>query len=224
MYGPRWWQIRKFWLFWLFNIDWFAMRFISCIILVFNLNKLRVICIGMVRKSMPLNDITNRFGVHAINFRTQHRTLWNSKVQLMIYWYRVFNNYTLHPTSEIRPEPIKCIASYTVKLHNRDSKISWSNVSNAAERFNISKMADEPASHADRMSFWTLIKALSVECLSLYADCSGSNMLLFIKCSLSLPDITFSMTFEINLILDDNFSRYRYINQFSSKVVEWEQF
>ena len=63
-------------------------------------------------------------------------------------------------------------------------------------------MADEPASNADRMSFCTLIKAVSVECLSMYADCSGSNRLLFIKCSLSLPDVTFSMTFEINVKFD----------------------
>ena len=44
-------------------------------------------------------------------------------------------------------------------------------------------MADEPASNADIMSFWTLIKAVSVECLSLYADYSGLNRLLFIICS-----------------------------------------
>ena len=30
--------------------------------------QLGVVCIGMVRQSMPLNDITNRFDVHAINF------------------------------------------------------------------------------------------------------------------------------------------------------------
>ena len=44
--------------------------------------------------------------------------------------------------------------------------------------------------------------SVSVECVSLYADCSGSNMLSFIKCSLSLPDTTFSLTFEINVKLD----------------------
>ena len=74
--------------------------------------------------------------------------------------------------------------------------------------------------NADRMSFWTLIKTVSVECLSLYTDCSGSNMLLFIKCSLSLHDITFSMTFEINVKFDTGryFSRYRYLNQFSGRM------
>ena len=47
---------------------------------------------------MPLNDVTNRFGVQAIHLRTQ-------------------------------------------------------NTSNAAERSNISKIADEPAYNADKMSF-----------------------------------------------------------------------
>ena len=42
----------------------------------------------------------------------------------------------------------------------------------------------------------------AVECLSLYADSSGSNILFLIKCSLSLPDTTFSMTFEINVKLN----------------------
>ena len=65
---------------------------------------------------MPLNDVTNMFGVHAINLRTQNRTLWDSKAKLMISGYSVFNNYTLYPTGEIRPEPIKCIASYTVNI------------------------------------------------------------------------------------------------------------
>ena len=65
---------------------------------------------------MPLNDVTNRFGVHAIKLRTQNRTLWDSKAKLLIYGYSVFNNYTLYPTGEIRPEPIKCIASYTVNI------------------------------------------------------------------------------------------------------------
>ena len=58
-------------------------------------------------------------------------------------------------------------------------------------------MADEPASNADIMSLCTLIKAVSVECFSLYDNCSGSNMLFLIKCSLSLPGITFSMTRDI---------------------------
>ena len=71
-----------------------------------------------------------------------------------------------------------------------------------AERSNISKITDEPASSAHKMSFWTLIKAVSVECLSLYAACSGSNILFLIKCSLSLPDTIFSMIFEINVQLD----------------------
>ena len=70
--------------------------------------QLCVICIGMVRQSMPLNDITNRFGVHAINIWTQNRTLWNSKAEILIYGYRVFNNYTLYPTD--------CIASHTVNI------------------------------------------------------------------------------------------------------------
>ena len=46
---------------------------------------------------------------NAINLRTQNKTLWDSKVKLLIYGYGVFNNYTLYPTGEIRPEPIKCI-------------------------------------------------------------------------------------------------------------------
>ena len=36
-------------------------------------------------------------------------------------------------------------------------------MSNAAERSNISKIADDPASNADKMSFCTLIKAVSVD-------------------------------------------------------------
>ena len=63
---------------------------------------------------MPLNDVTNRFGEHEINLRTHNRTLWDSKAQLLICGYNVFNIYTLYPTGEIRPEPIKCIVSYTV--------------------------------------------------------------------------------------------------------------
>ena len=47
--------------------------------------QLCVICIIMVRQSMPLNDVTNRFGVHAINLRTQNRTLRESKSKLLIY-------------------------------------------------------------------------------------------------------------------------------------------
>ena len=70
----------------------------------------------MMRQSMPLNDATNRFGVHAINLWTQNRTMWDSKATLLISGYSVFNNYTLCPTGEIRPEPIKCIASYTVNI------------------------------------------------------------------------------------------------------------
>ena len=70
----------------------------------------------MMRQSMPLNDVTNRVGVHAINLRIQNRTLWDSKAKLLIYGYSVFNNYTLYPTGEIRPEPIKCITSYTVNI------------------------------------------------------------------------------------------------------------
>ena len=66
----------------------------------------------MMRQSMPLND--NRFGVHAINLRTQHRTLWYSKAKLPIYGYSVFNKCTLLPTGEIRPVLIKCNAGYTV--------------------------------------------------------------------------------------------------------------
>ena len=37
-----------------------------------------------MRQSMPLNDVTNRFGVHAIYLRTQNRTLWDSKAKLLI--------------------------------------------------------------------------------------------------------------------------------------------
>ena len=107
-----------------FNISWFIHSLISETHSSIRARPSRqslmewsiVICIGMVRQSMLLNDITNRFGVHAINSRTQHRTLWNSKVQLLIYWYRVFINNTLYPNSQIRPEPIKCIASYTVNI------------------------------------------------------------------------------------------------------------
>ena len=70
-------------------------------------------------QSMPLNDVTNRFGVHAINLRTQNSTLWDSKAKLLISGYSIFNNYTLYPTGEIRPEPIKCIArKYIEKLLN----------------------------------------------------------------------------------------------------------
>ena len=65
---------------------------------------------------MPLNDDTNRFGVNAINIWTQNRTLWDSKAKLLISVYSVFNNYTMYPTGEIRPELIKCIASYTVNI------------------------------------------------------------------------------------------------------------
>ena len=78
--------------------------------------QLCVICIRMMRQSIPLNEVTNRCGVHAINLRTQNRTLWDSKVKLLIYGYSVYHNYTLYPTGEIRPEPIKCIASYTVNI------------------------------------------------------------------------------------------------------------
>ena len=70
----------------------------------------------MIRQSMPLNDVTNRFGVHAVNLRTQNRTPWDSKATLLIYGYIVFNNYTMYPTDEIIPESIKCIASYTVNI------------------------------------------------------------------------------------------------------------
>ena len=38
---------------------------------------------------MSLNDVVNRFGVHAINFWT----LWDSKAKLLISGYIVFNNY-----------------------------------------------------------------------------------------------------------------------------------
>ena len=99
---------------------------------------------------MQKNNVTNRFGVHAINLWTQKRTLWDSKTQLLIYGYSVFNNYTLYPTDEIRPEPIKCIASYTVNITQLGRQDI---VSNAAERSNIMKMADEAASNADKMSF-----------------------------------------------------------------------
>ena len=75
-----------------------------------------VICIRMMRQSMPLNDVTNRFGVQAINLRTKDRTLWDSKAKLLIYRYIIFNNYTLYPTNETRPEPIEYIASYTVNI------------------------------------------------------------------------------------------------------------
>ena len=61
-------------------------------------------------------DVTNRFGVHAINLRTQNRTLWDSKAKLLISGYSVFNNYTLYPTGEIRPEPIKCYLSVEVTV------------------------------------------------------------------------------------------------------------
>ena len=147
------------------------------------------------------------------------------QTKLLIYGYRVFNNYPLYPTGKIRPESIKYIASYTEKLHNCDSKISWYIVSNAAERFNISQMVDGPASNADRMSFWTLIKTVYLECLSLYADCSGSNMLFLIKCSLSLPDIIFSITFEINVKFDKGrqFSRLSLSQPVFFKVDELRQ-
>ena len=73
--------------------------------------QLCVICIRMVRQYMPLNDVTNRLGVHAMNFRTQNRNLRDSKPKLLIYGYRVFNNCKLYPTGEIRLEPIKCITN-----------------------------------------------------------------------------------------------------------------
>ena len=101
---------------------------------------------------MPLNDLTDRFGVHAINLQTQKRTRWDSKAKLLISGYSVFNNYTLYPTDEISPEPIKCIASYTVNITETGEQ-SIVIVSNAAERSNISKFADEPAPKADKMSF-----------------------------------------------------------------------
>ena len=65
---------------------------------------------------MPLNDVTNMFGVHAMNLRTQNRTLCDSKAKLLIYRYSVFYKYTLYPTGEIKPEPIKYIVSYTVNI------------------------------------------------------------------------------------------------------------
>ena len=105
-----------------------------------------------MRPSMPLNDVTNKFGVHAINLRTQNRTLWDSKAKLLIYGYSVFINYTLYPTGEIRPEPIKCIASYTVNItQSGEQDIVIYCVERG--RSNISKIADEPASNADKMSF-----------------------------------------------------------------------
>ena len=63
-------------------------------------------------------------------------------------------------------------------------------------------MADEPASNSDKMALRTIIESVSVECVSLYTDCSGPNILFCNKCLLSLPDTTFSMTFEINVKLD----------------------
>ena len=151
---------------------------------------------------MLLNDITKMFGVHAINLRTQNRTLWDSEAKLLISGYSVFNNYTLYPTDEIRPEPTKCIASYTVNITQSGEQDIVIYCGEEAEISNISKIADEPASNADKMSFCTLIKAVSVECVSLHADCSGSNILYLIKCSLSYPDTTLSMTFEVNVKLD----------------------
>ena len=103
-----------------------------------------------MRQSMPLNDVTNRFGVHAINLRTQNRTLWDSKAKLLISGHSVFNNYTLYPAGEIIPEPIKCIASYAVNITQSGEHNLRSIVSNATERSNISKIDDEPASNADK--------------------------------------------------------------------------
>ena len=69
----------------------------------------------MVRQSMPLNDITNKFSVHAINLRAQNTTMWNSNAKLLIYGYRVFIIYTLYPIGVIRPKPITCRSSYNRK-------------------------------------------------------------------------------------------------------------
>ena len=66
---------------------------------------------------MPLNDVTNRLGVHVINLRIQNWTLRDSKAKFMIYGYSIWNNYTLDPTGEIRPEPIKCKYFLSVPIY-----------------------------------------------------------------------------------------------------------
>ena len=79
--------------------------------------QLCVICIRMMRQSMPLNDVTNRFGVHAIHLCTHNITLWDSKAKLLIYGYSVFNNYTRDPTSYIY-----MIYNMRIMIHNGVSK------------------------------------------------------------------------------------------------------
>ena len=180
-------------------------------------------------QSMPLNDITNRFGVHANKFSDPTQNpVELQKGQLLIYWYRVFNNNTLYPTREIRPEPIRCIASLYCKHYIIVTARYCDLLCRTQQRDPTSANSlMSPPSNADRMSFWTLIKAVSVECLSLYADCSGSNRLLFIKCSLSPPWYHFFNDFRdkmLNLIQGENFFKISLSKPVFFKVVEWGQF
>ena len=98
----------------------------------------------MTRQSIPLNDVNNGFGGHAINPRTQNRTLWDSKSKLLISGHSVFNNYTLYYTGEIRPQPINVQKNNSILAKQNDTVLKLiheisANVNEMNERVNILK-------------------------------------------------------------------------------------
>ena len=70
-------------------------------------------------------------------------------------------------------------------------------VSKAANRSSSIRKTDFLLSRADRMSFVTRVKAVSVECPLLYADCRGSIKSLASICIIIVEATTRSITFDM---------------------------
>ena len=80
-------------------------------------------------------------------------------------------------------------------LSYRFIKIEWHTVSKAADKSR--NIVTFPLSIAKSISFWTLIKAVSVLCLLRYADCIGSTILFLSRWSWSWHTIARSISLDM---------------------------
>ena len=101
----------------------------------------------------------------------------------------------------LRPRKYESNQSMTVssrpyETRRRRRSVSWSTLSNAADRSSRIRTARLPESSDDRISDTTFNTAVSVEWLALYADCRSGSKLLSFKKPISCLQTSRSSNFE----------------------------
>ena len=144
---------------------------------------------------MGPDDVSKRFGVHDVIFRTQYRSLRHAVLHQDRFGQFITDTHSLVPIRQIGRHP--GLPDMPKQCSRRRNNVWWSIVSNAADRSSRINTETQPWSRDCRMSFCTLKRAVSVEWNFLWADWDTSWRELVTRWRSSRELTTFSNILEI---------------------------